>query len=159
MAWETSNGTVFKVYIWDFLKRPLFFVHKMQLLLQGRLYYKVIVVEKLARLKMHSNRCKENFYNPNLHGFSRQSFKWFIISMFFQIMWHSLCDHLWRRKYNRSSSQEPLWVPRSRKHQLFWWKQIIGRVQVSKAMYLISVRKTLVSVPRGLKYICHCVMQ
>lgn len=43
----------------------------MQLLLQGRLYYKVIVVEKLARLKMHSNRCKENFYNTNLHGFSR----------------------------------------------------------------------------------------
>ena len=47
----------------------------MQLLLQGRLYYKVIVVEKLARLKMHSNRRKENFYNTDLHGFSRHSFK------------------------------------------------------------------------------------
>ena len=39
----------------------------MQLLLQGRSDYKVIVVEKLARLKMHSNRCKKKTFIIPIH--------------------------------------------------------------------------------------------
>ena len=143
------NGTIFKVYIWDFLKRSLFFVHKMQLLLQGRFHYKIKVVEKLAETQdaFKSLQTKLLWYQ-----FTQilTTFYYVIYQFYFlQIMWNSLCDHFRRGKRSRSSSQQPLWVQRSRKHQLFWWKQIIGRVQVSKAMYLISVRENFGFCPSG----------